>query len=272
MNRGALILLAGLLPGCTVGPTYKRPDTPLPPSYAEPHAGAGLSDVDLASWWTAFGDPELGKLVSRAIAQNLDVANAAARIKEARAQERVAGAGTLPEVSANSSLTHERISEHAIPVPPSSPGGGNGTGFGLPGSEFTTFRVGFDASWELDLFGKSRREIEAASARTGAAIWSRRDAEVSAAAEVAAAYLALRSLQDEIALAQAEVERQERSERLVSARVRGGLVTGQDLEQQSSELRAAKAAIPPLRAQAEVQIHKIGVLTGDPPGIRSSPS
>lgn len=265
MNRCALTLLAGLLAGCTVGPNYRPPDTPLPPSYAEPHASAGLSDVDLASWWTAFGDPELDKLVSRAIAQNLDVENAAARIREARAQERVAGAGTLPEVSANSSVTHERISEHAIPVPPGSGGGGNGTGFGLPGSEFTTFRVGFDASWELDLFGKTRREIEAARARTGAAIWSRRDVQVSSAAEVASAYLALRSLQQQIAVAQAEVERQQRSLHLVDARVRGGLVTGQDLEQQSSELNAAKAAVPPLRAEAEAQIHKIGVLTGDSP-------
>ncbi|MFL6737185.1 MAG: efflux transporter outer membrane subunit [Sphingomonas sp.] len=263
MNRGALTIVVALLSGCTVGPNYHAPDAPLAPSYIEPHSAAALSDAALGSWWTAFRDPQLDRLVDRAIAQNLDVETAAARIREARAQERVAGAAALPEVSANSSVMHERISEHAIPVPPGS--GGGGTGFGLPGSEFTTFRIGFDASWELDFFGKSRREIEAARARTGAAIWSHRDAEVSTAAEVADAYLALRSLQQQIAIAKLEVERQQRSLHLVGARVRGGLVTGQDLEQQSSELSAAKAAIPPLRAEAEAQIHKIGVLTGDSP-------
>ena len=249
MNRRALTLLSALLAGCTVGPNYARPDTPVPPSYAEPHAAAGLSDGDLASWWTAFGDPELDKLVNRAIARNLDVETAAARISEARAQERVAGTAALPEVSANSSVTHERISEHAIPVPPGPGGGGTGTGFGLPGSEFTTFRVGFDASWELDLFGRN-----SSGNRSGKGPDRRCDLEQarrrgSTAAEVASSYLTLRSLQQQISIAQAEVERQQRSLHLVGARVRGGLVTGQDLEQQNSELSAAEAAIPPLRAQ-----------------------
>jgi multidrug efflux system outer membrane protein len=265
MKRRAMTLLAALLAGCTVGPNYKHSDTPVPPSFAEPHTNAGLSDAELSTWWTAFGDPKLDELVNRAIAENLDVESAATRIREARAQERVAGAAVLPEVSANSSVMHQRISEHAIPVPPTSGGGGNGTGFGLPGSEFTTFRVGFDASWELDLFGKTRREIEAARARTGAATWNRRDAQVTSAAEVASAYLSLRALQQQIAVAQAEVQRQQRSLHLVGARVRGGLVTGQDLEQQNSEVATAQAAIPPLRAQSEAEIHRIGVLTGDSP-------
>ncbi|HVU31047.1 MAG TPA: efflux transporter outer membrane subunit [Sphingomicrobium sp.] len=265
MKKPYPALLGALLSACTAGPDYSRPETAVPSSYAEPHLAAVPSEAQLGSWWTAFGDPELDRLIGRALAQNLDIATAASRIREARAEERVAGASALPSVTADSSITHQRISEHAIPLPPTSGGGGNGAGFGLPGSEFTTFRVGFDASWELDLFGKTRREIEAARARTGAAIWSHRDAEVSTAAEVASAYLALRSLQEQIGVAQSEVERQERSLKLVSARVRGGLVTGQDLEQQSAELSSAKAAVPPLRAEAEAQIHKIAVLTGDTP-------
>src|SRR5437762_10512091 len=200
MKRVALISM--LLAGCTVGPNYQRPSTPVPPVFAEPAPAATLGDANLASWWHSFGDPELDKLVNRALAQNLDVETAAARIREARAQEIVAGAAALPQVDAQASATRQRISEHAIPVPPGAGGGtGGGTGgsFGIPGSEFNTFRIGFDASWEIDLFGKTRRGVEAAQARTSAAIWNRRDLQVSIAAEVASAYLTLRTLQQRIA-------------------------------------------------------------------------
>ena len=255
-----------LLGACTVGPNYSRPKPALPPAFHEPHSGASLGDLELGSWWNAFGDRKLDELVNRAIAQNLDVETAAAKIREARAEERAAGAALLPEVSTNASITRQRISKNAIPVPPGSGGAGGGGGsFGLPGSEFTTWRAGFDASWEIDLFGKTRRSIEAARARTGAAIWNRRDIQVSTAAEVAASYFQLRTLQQQIIVAEAEVDRQQRSKRLVGAKVRGGLVTGQDLEQSNSELSSAIAAIPPLRASAEGQIHKIGVLTGTTP-------
>lgn len=264
--KRASALAALWLAGCTVGPNYSRPAASVPPAYAEPHRAEGRTDAELASWWSTFGDPKLDELVSRAVAQNLDVETAAARIREARAQERVAGAAAAPAVDATGSVTRQRISEHAIPVPPGSGGGGGGGGsFGLPGSEFTNWRAGFDASWEIDLFGKTRRSVEAAQARTGAAIWNLRDVQVSIAAEAASAYLRLRTLQQEIAVAEAEVERQQRAAQIVRARVRGGLVTGQDLEQQNSSLNAAKAAIPPLQAEANAQIHKIGVLTGNSP-------
>jgi outer membrane protein, multidrug efflux system len=261
-----VVLISVLLAGCTVGPNYQRPATPVPPDYAEAAAQAAtLDDADLASWWHGFGDPELDRLVNRAIAQNLDIKNAAARIREARAREAVAGAAASPQVDAQASASRQRISENAIPVPPGAGGGGGGGTFGLPGSEFSTFRVGFDASWEIDLFGRTRRSVEAARARTGAAVWNRRDVQVSVAAEVANAYLTLRTLQQRIATAEAEVARQQRSLRLVGARVRGGLVTGQDLAQQQSQLATAQSAIPPLKAQADAQIHALGVLTGEVP-------
>src|SRR5438067_4551096 len=163
MQRLFLSALALALAGCTVGPNYRRPTTPVPPLFAEPHAPAAVADTNLASWWHGFGDAELDRLVNRAVAQNLDVETAAARIREARARERVAGAAALPQVDAQASTARQRISEHAIPVPPGaggSTGGGTTGSFGLPGSEFNTFRIGFDASWEIDLFGKTRRSIE----------------------------------------------------------------------------------------------------------------
>jgi outer membrane protein, multidrug efflux system len=267
MRRG-MIVTALLLGGCTVGPNYQRPATPVPPTFAEAHMPAAIDDFQIASWWQKFGDPRLDKLVNRAIAQNLDVETAAARIREARARERIAGAAFLPQLDAQASASRQRISENAIPIPPGaggSTGGGSIGSFGLPGSEFDTFRVGFDASWEIDLFGKTRRSVEAARARTGAAIWNRRDVRVSVAAETADAYLTLRTLQQRIATAEAEVARQQKSLRLVSARARGGLVTGQDLAQQQSQLAAAQAVIPPLKAKAEAQVHGLGMLIGETP-------
>lgn len=262
MKRAAVVL-AALAAGCTVGPDYRPPAMPTPERFAGSAAPDGPTDAALAAWWTAFGDARLGELVGRALARNLDVEMAAARIREARAREIVTGAAALPRVAAQGSVTRQRISENAIPVPPG--GGGGGGGFGLPGEEFTTWRAGFDASWELDLFGRNRREREAARGRTEAATWDRRDVEVSVAAEVAGAYLRLRTLQQRIANAAAELERQQRLEQLVAARARGGLVSGEDLARQSSDRAAAAAAIAPLEAEAEAQIHALGVLTGDTP-------
>jgi NodT family efflux transporter outer membrane factor (OMF) lipoprotein len=259
-----LVLLAtALTTACTVGPDYQRPQIAVPETFAGA-TPAGASDAELANWWSAFGDPELDALVKRALARNLDLEAAEGRIREARARETVAGAAGLPQFDAQGSVTRQRISENAIPVPPGS-GGQQGGAFGLPGSEFTTWRAGFDASWEIDFFGKTRRSVEAAKARTEAAMWNRRDLQVTAAAEVANAYLTLRTLQAQIANAEADVASEKRSEQLVAARVRGGLVTGQDLAQQSSAAAAAAAAIPALQAQAQAQIHAIAVLTGQAP-------
>lgn len=261
MKRAAFLAL--LLAGCTtVGPDYREPQMAVPATYFEPSASDG---VRLDQWWPGFGDAQLGGLIEQALRQNLDIELAAARIREARALERVAGAGASPQLGAEGSVTRQRISENAIPAPPGS-GQAGGAGFALPGEEFTTWRAGFDASWELDLFGRNVREREAAAARTGAAIWNRRDVEVSIAAEVANAYLRLRTLQGRIANAEAELARQQRFEQLVGARARGGLVTGQDLEHQRSERSAAAATIPALQAQAKAEIHALGVLTGQAPG------
>ena len=254
-------LLALLLAGCTTaGADYRQPQLAMPPGYTEP---AATGEAQLDHWWTGFGDAQLSSLVEQALDRNLDIEMAGARIREARAQEDAVGAGSSPQVAAEASVTRQRISENAIPVPPGSGGGGS---IGLPGSEFTSWRAGFDASWELDLFGRNRREREAAAARTGASVWNRRDAEVSVTAEVASAYMRLRTLQARIANAEAELARQQRFEQLVGARARGGLVTGQDLEQQRSERSAAAAAIPELQAQAKAEIHALGLLTGQAPG------
>ena len=161
MKRPA-ILTALLLGACTVGPDYAEPQLAVPANYLEASASETAS---LDRWWQGFGDAQLTSLVDRALAANLDIEMATARIREARALEQVAGAGAYPQVAAEASVTRQRISENAFPVPPT-PGTGGGGGGLVLGEEFTTWRVGFDASWELDLFGRNRREREAAAART----------------------------------------------------------------------------------------------------------
>lgn len=258
-----MLLAASLLAGCTVGPDYRPPILPMPKEFAQKNAIATLADAELAGWWRSYDDPLLGKLINQALAQNLDIEAAAARIREARAREAVAGAAGQPQIDATGSVARQRISENAIPLPPG--GSEQGGTFALPGSEFTSWRAGFDASWEIDLFGRTRRSVEGARARTGATIWDRRDIQVTTVAEVANAYLTLRTLQARIANSESELVRQRRSEQLVAARARGGLVTGQDVVQQRSQSATAASILPTLRAQAESQIYAIGVLTGQAP-------
>src|SRR5258708_33316937 len=118
-QAGAFVVL---LAGCTAGPNYRPPATSVPARFAEAQPGKALSDVALGGWWKAFGDPELDALINRAVAQNLDIQAAAARIREARAREIVAGAAAQPRVDTQASATRQQISEKAIPIPPSARG------------------------------------------------------------------------------------------------------------------------------------------------------
>jgi NodT family efflux transporter outer membrane factor (OMF) lipoprotein len=230
----------------------------------EANAAATVSDAELARWWSKFHDPTLSSLIERALAQNLDIEAAAGRIREARALERATSAGASPQLGGDASVTRQRISENAIPVPPGS-GGGSSGGFGLAGSEFTTFRLGFDASWELDLFGRNRREREAAAARTEAAIWSQRDTQVSVAAEVARVYFQLRAARERYRNAEAESARAARLERLFAARMAGGLISGEEVRRLQAERSVSAAALPPISAEIATQTHALGVLVGAGP-------
>lgn len=267
MRARTIVFCAAALTGCTaVGPNYRPPAVTVPADFVESPESGPSSNAKLATWWRQFKDPQLSSLIDLAVAQNLDVQAAAARIREARAQQRGAGSSAVPKVDAQASGTRQRISENAIPIPPGA-GGSTGTGgaFGLPGTEFNTFRIGFDASWELDLFGRTKRSVEAATARTGQAIWNRRDTQVTVAAEIASDYVRLRTIQAQIQTAEAELSRQRRLERLIGAQARGGLVDGEDLAGQSSARAAAAAAIPVLEAQAKAETYALGVLVGSTP-------
>ncbi len=262
-----LALTALIATGCTVGPNYKAPVLPTPPAFDEavstPRLIVTPADADLSKWWTQFGDPLLNSLVTEALAANPDLATADSRVREARAQETVTSAAEYPTLSGSTNavtLNSNRKSSSGT-----AGGAGQGT-LGLPiPSHLSLYSAGFDASWEVDLFGGTRRSIEEARANTDAYRWAERDTRVSLVAEVANGYLTLRALQARIAVGQAELARQRDLFTLIAARRKTGFVTNLDVNQQSTEVATAAAQIPQLQAQAKAEVHAIGVLLGQPP-------
>ena len=259
---GAALLLAACK---TVGPDYAAPAVDIPPTYAE--ATTAAAPGDLSRWWTAFDDPLLTQLVETALAQNLDLEQAVSRIREARQREIVAGAADNPQVAARVDASRSRISENAIPLPPGS--APPGSTFGFLGSEFNTFRLGLDASWEIDIFGGTRRAVEAAKARTETATYTAEDLRVSLAAEVARNYLALRSAQLRQVIAQREFERQGQVLAIAASKADAGFTSRLEVQQQTAQRQLSSARIPALTAQQKAHIHALGVLTGQPPGALS---
>jgi multidrug efflux system outer membrane protein len=279
MTRRALkIVGAGCaalsLAACTVGPDYHRPDVAAPSSYAEATAAGRITvtpdAADLSAWWAGLGDPVLSALMQRALADSPDLQIAASRVREARQQERVTAAAELPTLNASGAAVTLN-SNRQVP-PATAAGGGTASASaasgaaGLPLPPHTNlYSAGFDATWEIDIFGGVRRGVEAAKANTAAAEWQRRDGQVSLLAEVANDYLTLRALQARIALGQAELQRQKDLFSLIQARRLSGFVTDLDVNQQTVQVATAAAQIPQLSAQASAQIHALGVLVGQTP-------
>jgi NodT family efflux transporter outer membrane factor (OMF) lipoprotein len=266
LRRHASVAALLLLGGCTVGPDYRPPAVALPASYGA-DAAAAPGNADLGQWWRAFGDPMLNALIERARSGNLDVRQAAARVEEARAQERVVRARGGPALNAGAQAGYTRLSNNALPAGLANLGGGGGQSgagspIGLPGEDFATFQTGFDASWEIDLFGGQRRAREAAAARTEAALWSQRDAEVMLAAEVARTYLQVRSLKRRIALADATLAAKHQALDFIETRARHGLVNSVDARRQQQEIERTAAAREDLLAQINAHIHALGTLLG----------
>lgn len=274
MRRILTVLLAsGVLAGCTVGPNYVAPELPVPPAFVGPQGVAGAS-VDPARWWSAFGDPQLDGLVERALKGNPDIAIAASRVRQARLQEIVARSAGLPNVNATANASRVDFSKNAGFSSLARAFGGNSSGgdsaggsqgVALPGNGITTFSAGFDASWELDLFGGVRRSTEAARARTDAAVWSKRDAAVTLAAEVAQAYFALRLDQAQIATIAQELVRQRRALQIAGNVAKVGLVPPIDVTRQRGSITSTEARAEPVRADISVRMHALAILLGEPP-------
>ena len=273
-----LLPLAALLAGCTVGPNYRPADAPTPPAFVGPQPAAA-SAVNLARPWAAFGDPVLTGLIERALKDNPDVATAASRVRQARLQEIVARAGGKPVVNASANATYLRFSKNAgFSSLARQFGGGGGTGgagggsgsgqgggIALPGGGITTYALGFDASWELDLFGGDRRSVEAAVARTQAAEWNGRDAATMIAAEVAQAYWAYCLDQAQLAIVTDEIARQRGALAVGEHQAQVGLVPNADLTERRAAVTTTAARAEPIRADLDLRAHALALLLGQPP-------
>jgi NodT family efflux transporter outer membrane factor (OMF) lipoprotein len=215
----------------------------------------------LERWWTAFHDPVLEDLVARAIDGNLDLKIVAARVQEARAARGIAASAALPQVDVNGQAARSQRSEA---VPPFNAVVGGPSPFG-PRTQ-NLFEAGFDAGWELDVFGGVRRDVEAAVAQVQAAEEGRRDVLVTLLADVARNYAELRGSQRQLEILDATVRSQQDTLDLAKARFDAGLGAGLDVERAAGLLETTKSRRPELERQTLRAIYRLDVLLGQEPG------
>ena len=284
--KRSLLFAAGLtataLSGCTVGPDFKPPGWASPASWFAGPKEAVQRPVSIPvaqpinpDWWTLFRDPVLTGLERRVAAENLDVKVAGIRLTESRAQLGVARASLFPTLNGNASYVRQQASNNGIfAVIPSAVGAtaANGTsGFstgGVNGSglqPFDLWQGGFDASWEVDLWGGVRRSVESSTAASEAANEAKRSALLSSLAEVARDYIQLRGVQAQLQIARDNVHTAQQSLNLTQQRAAGGVTTDLDVANASAQLRTTLSQIPSLQQQEAQTINALSLLLGQPP-------
>ncbi|NYT83900.1 efflux transporter outer membrane subunit [Alcaligenaceae bacterium] len=251
-----LLLGSMLLTACAVGPDYYAPP-PVTTGDGWSQADTVTSaPTDLAHWWSTLGDPVLERLIDTALAANLDLRVAAARIDEARAlRDRVAGE-QLPVAGASASVNRRRQSENG-PLPVGS----------MPGLEATQtiYDAGFDAAWEADLFGAKQRALEGAGARLQAAQADAQGARVRIVAEVARAWFTAAGARQELQTQQAMLKTLEHTLKLVRQRQALGDASAADVDAAYAQWAAAHATLPGIQARQRAAVLSLGVLLGAPP-------
>lgn len=254
--------------GCKVGPNFERarPATPPPEAFANtgaekfsPASVAKSGVPPQVEWWRVLGDARLDDLVARAWAGNLDLRLATARIREARAQRGVVAPQALPQVDVSGSASRRRDSGRTFQ-----------RGFGGGGEAYNLYQAGFDASWEIDVFGRVGRDVEAAEADIQAAEEDRRAVLVTLISEVARNYVDLRGFQQRLSIARKNIQVQRDTLELTRNRFKAGLVSDLDVAQAESSLSTTESVVPPLDAAVQASIHRIGVLLGRQPTELSS--
>lgn len=246
------LLLSTALAACAAGPDYTGPGAqgsgvPAGWSSAAARASRPLSPAELAGWWKGFNDPLLDRMVERALATNLDIAQAEARLRQAREASIQAGAGYLPSLGASAG------------------GGRNFTSAGA-GANANAFSLGLDASWQLDLFGGTRRSVEAARADEAAIHYSLEDVRIAIIAEVATNYIQLRLAQEQLRIAHANAGFQRDNYNIARWRVMAGLSSSLDEQQARTQLAQTEASIPALETSCRNALNRLAVLTGQAPG------
>lgn len=261
--------------GCTVGPNFKAPSAQAPDDWSQWRSGsadvvavpAGKQPMP-AEWWTLLGDPVLNDLESRALAASPDLQTAALHLAQARAQRGAAASAGLPQVNASAGVTRERMSEYGASTRLFDVLAGDNRDqlAEYLAKPFTLYQGGFDAGWEIDLWGKVRRSVEAADAgiaQQGALLDLTR---LSVTAEVAQAYFAMRNAQAQGAAASEDIALLKDRVGLVDARVNGGMSDHTAIETDQASLRGSEANLPALQAEAAVQANRIAIALGVQPG------
>lgn len=250
-----VVLLAsflGLLTGCMVGPDYKEPKMHTTEKFANESEKAMRSSKVETSWWRGFNDKKLNHLLELAIAGNHDLRIATARLRESRALRLETQFDLFPTVTSQASYTRERFSEAQVREE-------------SVDRDIELFNAGFDATWELDFFGRVRRSIEAATAEVEASEALRRDVIVSLLAEVARNYFELRGTQNQLEVARRNAENQKQTLDLTLALLEGGRGTELDTSRARAQLNATLATIPPLETAIKRAKYRLSVLTGQQP-------
>jgi len=248
------IVLAAAVQACTVGPDYERPVVDMPDVWQDRAVeGVEKREATLQTWWDTLDDPVLIDLIARAEQANLDLRQAVGRIREARAQRRVVTGERYPDVNAGAEVNRTDPSDNLLPIPG-----------GIDANTF--YSAGFDATWEIDVFGRIRRSVESATASYEASVEDYRDVLVTLFAEVARNYIDARALQKRIDFAEANVETQQETLQLTQDRFAAGLVSALDVAQAESNLASSDAAIPRLETQLTAALNRLAVLLGEAPG------
>lgn len=260
MRRFAGATLCALaLAGCTVGPNFVKPETGLRLAILTPRqdyvsVGHTSNAAVPSQWWLLFNDPVLAELELRAQAENLDLQIAAERIEQSRAQLSIASSQLLPSMAAGASYMREALSEN-----------GKFAALGAPSSASDFWQLGFDASWEIDLWGRARRAREGADAALQATAYDREAARVALSAEVARSYLQLRGTQAQLDIARQNLTIAERTLSLAESRERNGVATRFETASARAQLATIKATLPELIQRRNTIMNALALLLGTQP-------
>jgi multidrug efflux system outer membrane protein len=259
-----LALLAG---GCanipSVGPDYHKPATKAPAHWIEPLAGGETnSAISTVAWWKKFHDAELDSLITRAVCSNLDLRIAQTRVREVRAEYNGASAAQWPTLDGGGSYNRWHQSQDQ-PVLGE---------FAVPTSAFdgNLYQAGFDAAWEIDVFGGKRRTVESAKAQLSAVEFGQRDVLVTLFSEVARNYVDLRGYQKRLAIANENIDVQEKTLAITQKRFTNGLAPDLDVEEANTVLATTRAEMPTLESAVQMATHRLEVLLGEQSGTLQS--
>ena len=252
------LLASAALAGCVVGPDYRGPPHPAPlaeraPAFHRANLAVAAPSPPPARWWTALNDPELDKLVDAALAGSPDVHAAEARLRQSRALFTERQRDKLPSGSASAGFIYANIAGGVLP--------------GSSGTELKLYNAGFDATWEIDLFGGKQRAAESAADQADAVQANLDDVRVSLAAEVARVYVQLRDQQQRRDIAEQSVKLEAQTVDLAAQRNGRGVESSLDLERLRAQLETTRELLIPLQSDIEGSLDRLAVLTGREPGV-----